>query len=499
MRRPLAALAALVATGACFASAARAADSVYWANENNNTISFAKLDGSGGGGQLDITGATPNFPQGLALDPAAGKVYWANRNNTISFANLDGSGGGGQLPLTGATPDNPEGMALDPVAGKVYWANENNNTISFAKLDGSGGGGQLNTTGATPNFPVGVAVDPAVGTIYWANENGNTISFAKLDGSGGGGELNITGATPFNPEGVAIDSAGGKLYWANAGNNTISFAKLDGSGGGGQLPITGATASHPVFGSLLESPSGAGAPTITGGSVVGSLLSCSQGTWAADVLEAFLYRAPQGFAYQWSVDGVDIAGATASTYTANADGSYTCRVTASNQAGSTSQTSASYTVGVSAGPTPLLPLPITALRATISALSQTHPVFRVGPRTTPLLGRTTRTFPRGDTFSFRLNHPAVVTVRIQRKLPGRRVGRVCKPPSRLLRFRPRCTRLVTKAVLRRTARVGLNRIAFSGRIRGRALPAGYYRAAFTAANSAGTSAPRALNFRIVRG
>jgi hypothetical protein len=115
------------------------------------------------------------------------------------------------------------------------------------------------------------------------------------------------------------------------------------------------------------------------------------------------------------------------------------------------------------------------------------------------LGRTTRSFPRGTTFSFRLDQAATVTLRIQRKLPGRRVGRVCKPPSRLLRFRPRCTRLVLKATLRRTARVGRNRIVFSGRIRGRALKAGRYRAAFTAANTAGTSALRALSFTIVAG
>jgi len=124
-------------------------------------------------------------------------------------------------------------------------------------------------------------------------------------------------------------------------------------------------------------------------------------------------------------------------------------------------------------------------------------VFRVGAKSTPLLGSTTRSVPRGNTFSFRLDQPATVTVRIQRKLPGRRVGRVCKSPTPQLRLRPRCTRLVTKATLRRSARVGLNRIAFSGRIRGRALPAGRYRITFTAANSAGTSPPRALGFRIV--
>jgi hypothetical protein len=152
--------------------------------------------------------------------------------------------------------------------------------------------------------------------------------------------------------------------------------------------------------------------------------------------------------------------------------------------------------GAVAGP---LPLPSAPFPPSVSALSESHTVFRVGAKSSPLLGRTTRSFPRGTTFSFRLNQPAVVAVRIQRKLPGRRVGRVCKAPSRLLRSRPRCTRLVTKATLRRTARVGLNKITFSGRIRGRALHPGRYRAAFVAANTAGASALRALNFIIVAG
>ena len=151
--------------------------------------------------------------------------------------------------------------------------------------------------------------------------------------------------------------------------------------------------------------------------------------------------------------------------------------------------------GCSATPGPTLgTLPV---RATVSSLFQTHPVFRVGANSTPLLGGTTRLYPRGTTFSFRLDQPATVTLRIQRKLPGRRVGRVCRRPTLLLRSRPRCTRLVLKATLRRTARVGLNRIRFSGRIRGRALRPGRYRAAFTAANAAGTSPLRALSFRIV--
>ena len=73
----LGALVALIASAAAFASAARAADRVFWANGGNDTISFTNLDGTGGGGQLSTTGATLNNPLGVAIDPAAGRIYWA--------------------------------------------------------------------------------------------------------------------------------------------------------------------------------------------------------------------------------------------------------------------------------------------------------------------------------------------------------------------------------------------------------------------------------------
>ena len=330
-----------------------AAGKIYWANLGDNSISFARLDGTGGGGQLNIAGATASSPRGVAIDPAGGKLYWTNSvtNGTISFARLDGTGGG-QLSTPGATAVDPDGVAIDPAAGKIYWANSGNNTISFARLDGTGGA-QLNITGATANTPAGVAIDPAAGKIYWANETGNTISFARLDGTGGGGQLNITGATANGPYGVAIDPAAGTLYWANNITGTISYARLDGTGGGGQLNLSGATtAPGALYAALLEVPSATGAPAITGGSAAGSTLSCSQGQWAGDLLGSLLYRAPQSFAFQWSVGGTDIAGASASSITASNGGDYSCRVTASNQAGSTAQTSAPHAVEAPVAPPP---------------------------------------------------------------------------------------------------------------------------------------------------
>ncbi|HEY4894530.1 MAG TPA: hypothetical protein VII01_00440 [Solirubrobacteraceae bacterium] len=50
----------------------------------------------------------------------------------------------------------------------------------------------------------------------------------------------------------------------------------------------------------------------------------------------------------------------------------------------------------------------------------------------------------------------------------------------------------------RSAHAGLNRVALSGRLRGKALPPGRYQVSFTAVDSAGVSSPKMLSFTIVR-
>jgi hypothetical protein len=64
-------------------------------------------------------------------------------------------------------------------------------------------------------------------------------------------------------------------------------------------------------------------PAITGTTTVGQTLTCSTGTWS---------RSPT-FARQWMRDGVDIPGATASTYllvSADLGKKLRCRVTATS-------------------------------------------------------------------------------------------------------------------------------------------------------------------------
>jgi hypothetical protein len=76
-------------------------------------------------------------------------------------------------------------------------------------------------------------------------------------------------------------------------------------------------------------------------------LACSPGTWAPDLLGSFLYRTPQSFTYQWIRNGIDLTDPPDPTkpyYTPTVAGSYSCRVTATNRAGSATQTSAAFAV-----------------------------------------------------------------------------------------------------------------------------------------------------------
>jgi DNA-binding beta-propeller fold protein YncE len=352
-----------------------ATNKVYWANHTSGTISYANLDGSGGGGELNITGASTGtntiYPTGIAIDPAAGRVFWSNSGaNTISYANLDGSGGG-NLGIAGANPDNVNGVAVDPANNKIYWANSNNDTISYANLDGSGAGGQLIITPApTPVAPSAVAVDAASNQIFWTNDNG-TISYASLNG-GEGGQLNTAGTTNDPPAGLAIDPVAGKVYWADPDGTTdttsIYYANLSGSGGG-VLDTTGATPQEPSFPVLLKVPSGAGVPVVSGGTTVDSTLSCAAGTWAPDLLGSFLYQAPRTFSYSWTLNGAAISGATSTTITAAAAGQYVCVETAENAAGSTSQSSVATSVAS---------LPVTTTTTTTTTTTPTPPKL---PRT----------------------------------------------------------------------------------------------------------------------
>jgi DNA-binding beta-propeller fold protein YncE len=518
----LAALVAVTISAASLTDDGEAADRVYWTNlGTSSSISYANLDGSGEGGTLDSTGATPanaegtafamaqnrvywagggrisysdlsggggdlntgaapiGNAKGVAVDPIAGLVYWADTSPPgISFARLDG-GGGGALNTTGATVGSPIGLAVDPAAGRIYWSNAGaGGKISYARLDGSGGG-DINTGLANVDNPQGVALDPAAGRIYWANVYGQKISYANLDGSGGG-DLNTLGATVSNPVGVAVDPAAGRIYWGNVIGQKISYANLDGSGGA-DLTTTGATLNFPSYPSVVKTPVGTGAPQIT---ATTQGLSCSRGSWAADLVASFAYRSPASYAYRWSVGTTVIPGATSSTYTPVAtlqfppvDAEYRCAVTATNPAGSATQTSPPHLVKAP----PLVKAPLLTMLA-------------IRPRAFLATGKRP-----GARVRFALDEAATVTFKVQRRLPGRAGKGACVKPKRSNRDKQKCTRpLGVPGTFSWTGFAGDNSFRFNGRIQGRRLKPGKYNLLATPTAAGRTGPTVAAFFKVKR-
>jgi DNA-binding beta-propeller fold protein YncE len=392
---------ALVAIAA-FAARAQAAELVYWNNyrAEPQTISVAEMAGSGS--LLNLSGVDLKSPEGMAIDSVTGRLYvasataGADKKGEIQFANLDGSGAG-VFGAPGAPVDEPYGVVVDPATRTIYWANssggnEDKGSIAWAKLDGSAGG-TLNTAGATLDGPYKIGLDPVNGRVYWGSypDSGDVVlSYANVNNTGGGdlsispapesayafavdpaagrlywseGDddrfaftgllggsrsiLDTTGAVVDSSYGFAIDPTLNKIYWPNYGNgddpvNGLGFASVSGGGGGNVTPTAPFNGAQDLL--VLKSPTGTGAPTVTRDAANPAALSCSQGSWAGDFAGSFVYQAPQSLGYQWTLNGAAIAGATASTLTATAPGSYACTVTGTNHAGSAAQGSATAEV-----------------------------------------------------------------------------------------------------------------------------------------------------------
>ena len=126
------------------------------------------------------------LPDGIAVDVAAGHIYWTNMGNppvndgSIERADLDGKNRKVIVPQ--GVIFTPKQMHLDKENGKLYWCDREGMRVMRANLDGS----QVETlveTGRGDNdrqdqsrWCVGITIDPKRRHIYWTQkgpDNGN--------------------------------------------------------------------------------------------------------------------------------------------------------------------------------------------------------------------------------------------------------------------------------------------------------------------------------------
>ena len=123
--------------------------------------------------------------------------------------------------------ENATGIAIDAAAGKIYWTEQtgkNKGRVRRANLNGS----NVQLVKELNNVPSGIAVDASNGKVYVTNSRGKVQRF-NFDGKNFEWNL-ITNLE--SPGSIAVDAAGGKVYWTEqTGENTgkISRADLDGS------------------------------------------------------------------------------------------------------------------------------------------------------------------------------------------------------------------------------------------------------------------------------
>lgn len=106
----------------------------------------------------------------------------------------------------------------------------------------------------------------------------------------------------------------------------------------------------------------------------------------------------------------------------------------------------------------------------------------------------------GTSVRFSLSEAATVTLAVERRTTGRRVGGRCVKRTSRNRARRHCSRYVRLAgSLTSAGAAGANRVRFTGRLRSRKLPAARYRLRATAIDVAGNrSQPSRAAFRILR-
>jgi DNA-binding beta-propeller fold protein YncE len=417
----------------------------------------------------------------LDRDPETGAL--AQKPGAAGCISQDGSGG----CQNGTALDTPAGVAPSPDGKSVYVASAVSGAVAVFDRDpttgalaqkrgtercvsdnGSGGTCQ---DGTALDAAAGVTTSPDGKSVYVTSQRSNAVAVFDRDPATGGltqkpglaGCISEDGTRRQCRDGIGLNLALGIATSAD-GKNVYVAAVLAGA--------VAVFDRDPATGTLTQKPGPAGciSETRSGG--------CRDGTALAGAA------------------GIATSPDSASVYV-NSIGSDAVVVL-----------DRATTSPLPPPPPPPSPPPAPAptpapdtLAPTVTRVAFSPHRFRVARAATPGNARTAgrrRRAPRGSRLRFTLSERSDARIVIEQARTGRLVGGRCKPSSRRLRKRRRCTRYTPAGTLaRRGFPAGANTIPFSGRIGRRPLAAGRYRATVTATDRAGNrSRPTRATFTI---
>lgn len=225
---------------------------LYFLDTHGREVMSANTDGS----HVRVLADTAGMPDGIAVDAAAGQVYWTNMatwSPTVRFgagslqrADLNGSHVTTVVPSGGTF--RPKQMTIDLKDGELYWSDREGMRVMRSNLDGSDVETLVETgqrvegeRGDPKNYCVGIALDVARGEMYWTQRGDRSD-----DGSIRRASMNIPkGEDPSHrtdiqvlfdhmpePVDLALDLKTRSMYWTSDGGDgpgadTVSRAPMD--------------------------------------------------------------------------------------------------------------------------------------------------------------------------------------------------------------------------------------------------------------------------------
>jgi DNA-binding beta-propeller fold protein YncE len=210
------------------------------------------------------------LPDGLAIDIAAGHLYWTNMGNpkvndgSILRSDLDGGNLTTIVPPGGTFT--PKQLQIEKSTGKLYWCDREGMRVMRSNLDGSGvetlvdaSRGELRPGADPTKWCVGIAVDIDKGKFYWTQKGGDNAGQGSVlcaaitmpQGQTAANRPDIELLYDGLPEPIDLDIDPGArmLYWTDRGDpprgNTVNRAPLE-------VPAGKRGAPEIVFDHLME-------------------------------------------------------------------------------------------------------------------------------------------------------------------------------------------------------------------------------------------------------
>jgi hypothetical protein len=202
----------------------------------------------GSGKTVLVTGC--RVPDGVAVDVAAGHIYWTNMGvpaeNDGSIERVDLDGGNRTTIVPSGVTHTPKQLHFEAVGRKLYWGDREGMRVMRCELDGSNVETLVQTgQGADDRqderrWCVGVAVDPVGGHLYWSQKGPSDAGEGKIlragidlpEGQSATERSDIEVLFEGLPEPIdlELDHAQRLLYWTDRGDpprgNTVNRAPM---------------------------------------------------------------------------------------------------------------------------------------------------------------------------------------------------------------------------------------------------------------------------------